>query len=124
MKKHLWGITALLLSAVMFIFGAAVQSREESGTAGIAYAQGNTGEQDAESPFKQVYRQVSPSVVGIEVSSPSVIFGGRISTQMAFAGSGVVIGENGYVLTNEHVVSGAEESALSDNTVPVYFPEF
>ena len=79
MKKHLWGITALLLSAVMFIFGAAVQSREESGTAGIAYAQGNTGEQDAESPFKQVYRQVSPSVVGIEVSSPSVIFGGRIN---------------------------------------------
>ena len=60
-----------------------------------------------ESPFKAVYEQVSASVVGIEVSTQMQIVNGRIENNTAFVGSGVVISDDGYVLTNHHVIEGA-----------------
>ena len=61
-----------------------------------------------DSPFKAVYEQVSPSVVGIEITLKTDVFQGRILTTTSFVGSGVVIDEAGYVLTNYHVVEGAD----------------
>ena len=63
--------------------------------------------EELESPFKAVYEQVSASVVGIEVSTQMQIVNGRIENNTAFVGSGVVISDDGYVLTNHHVIEGA-----------------
>src|SRR5699024_687049 len=63
--------------------------------------------EELESPFKAVYEQVSASVVGIEVSTQMQIVNGRIENNTAFVGSGVVIRDDGYVLTNHHVIEGA-----------------
>ena len=72
----------------------------------------NAGGRRLSSPFKTVYESVSPAVVGIKVTTSSRVVGGRIMTSTSFAGSGVVISADGVVLTNYHVIDGAQ--GLSD----------
>lgn len=61
-----------------------------------------------ESPFKAAYEKASKSVVGVEISTGTTVSNGRISTNTSFVGSGVVISEDAYVLTNNHVIESAE----------------
>lgn len=75
---------------------------------GIAFAADTATADMLQSPFKALYEQVNPSVVGIQVTSGMSIRGGRITAATEHAGSGVVISEDGYVVTNQHVVEGAE----------------
>ncbi len=50
-----------------------------------------------------------PSVVSIAVEQTTVNpFSGRSTTQVVGNGSGVIIRENGYILTNDHVIAGAD----------------
>ncbi|MBN2248431.1 MAG: trypsin-like peptidase domain-containing protein [Coriobacteriia bacterium] len=50
-----------------------------------------------------------PSVVSIAVEQTGVNpFTGRTETQVVGNGSGVIIRENGYILTNDHVIAGAD----------------
>jgi S1-C subfamily serine protease len=49
-------------------------------------------------PVREVYTQDGPGVVSVEVTAGDSIGGG----------SGFVLDENGYILTNQHVVDGAE----------------
>src|ERR1051325_11348350 len=71
--------------------------------------------------------QVMPSIVNIatksvvQVSDPFEqlqrrAFGIRPFDEYYAAGSGVVIDENGYLLTNDHVVRGANEIAIKFGT--------
>lgn len=63
--------------------------------------------------------KILPSIVGIKVeytvnNSMLSIFGGPTSTATATAsGSGIIISEDGYILTNNHVISTADSD--SDN---------
>lgn len=63
-----------------------------------------------------VAERVSPSVVSILTESTASL-GLRAYTQQS-AGTGVIISENGYILTNRHVVNGANkvQVVLSDGT--------
>ena len=61
-----------------------------------------------ESPFKAAYDKASQSVVGIKISAGTSIANGRISSQTAFVGSGVVVSDDSYVVTNNHVIESAE----------------
>lgn len=73
-----------------------------------------------------VASKVLPSVVGIEVQyTVNSIFGGQgISTG---SGSGIIISSDGYILTNNHVVSNTDSSSTSSfyqvseaNSIKVY----
>lgn len=107
-KINWMGIAAVVITVCMA--GSAmvlVESGELEKVQGIAFAENTATAEQLTSPFKAVYEKISPSVVGIKVASGNTSFGGRIVTTTSYAGSGVVISEDGYVLTNYHVVEGA-----------------
>ena len=102
-----WSLAALGLGLAVVIWisanvpGSGARPR-------IAYAENTTASDALASPFKAVYEAVQPAVVGIEVTTTTRVMNGRIMTATSFAGSGVVISEDGVVLTNYHVIDGAE----------------
>lgn len=64
-----------------------------------------------------VFNKVAPAVVIVSTKSlQSTVFGG--SQEVEGIGSGFIINEEGYILTNYHVIQGANEVTvtLSDNT--------
>jgi putative serine protease PepD len=68
--------------------------------------------------INQIYRQDSPGVVDIQVVSQTTTALG--TQQSAGEGSGVVFDKNGNILTDEHVVSGANQPGGS---VTVHFQD-
>ena len=67
-----------------------------------------TGEQNINKlTTTEIAKKASETVVEINVTSTEESFFGQY--QVAGAGSGVVITNDGYILTNEHVVEGAED---------------
>jgi serine protease Do len=90
---------------------------------GIAFAEDTAAAEDLTSPFKAVYAAVSPSVVGIQVITAQSVQAGRIVSASSYAGSGVVISEDGYVLTNQHVVQGAQGVYVvaDEKTIPAAY---
>ena len=57
-----------------------------------------------------VASKVLPSVVGINVEFPVNSIFGRGSSTASAAGSGIIISEDGYILTNNHIVSSSTSS--------------
>ena len=59
--------------------------------------------------------KILPSIVGIEieynVTSMFSIFGGNQTSTATATGSGIIISDDGYILTNNHVVSSSEAEA-------------
>jgi serine protease Do len=67
-------------------------------------------------PVVQVVREARPAVVFIQSNVPGErrdIFGRARKVQSVTSGSGVVIFEDGYIVTNNHVVKGATEIRVS-----------
>lgn len=102
-----WVLAALGLALAVVIWATA-GTPDARQRPKIAYAEGGTTADALESPFKVVYETVQPAVVGIETTTASRVMNGRIVTTTNFAGSGVVISQDGLVLTNYHVIEGAE----------------
>lgn len=106
-SRYLWlGIVGLALAVVVWITASVPGGRAQPRA--FAYAESKTQADNLSSPFKTVYEAVSPAVVGIKVTTSSRVVGGRIMTATRFAGSGVVISTDGVVLTNYHVIDGAQ----------------
>lgn len=65
-----------------------------------------------------VVSRVAPSVVSVITTLQSPAYYGSSSTQQEGAGTGIIIGKNGYILTNKHVVNGAStvSAILADGT--------
>lgn len=88
-----------------------------------AQAASSSGDLSRESVIVEAARKVSPAVVSIGIRekgyirefnpfsddffSPFVIY--PYTRKLPFLGSGVIINSNGYILTNYHVVEGAQE---------------
>ena len=62
--------------------------------------------------------KILPSIVGIEVSFTATSnsffgFGQPVTSTATATGSGIIISEDGYIVTNNHVVSGSSSSSYS-----------
>ena len=64
-----------------------------------------------EGSIADVADKVSKSVVSIVTSTKTTNFFGQSSSASA-AGTGIIVSEDGYILTNKHVVSGASKVAV------------
>jgi S1-C subfamily serine protease len=72
----------------------------------VDYAESATG---APTDFRAAAKKVIPSVVSVDqYRRVQDFFGGDMGVQEAGTGSGVVIAANGTIVTNNHVVAGAE----------------
>ncbi|MDR0896930.1 MAG: trypsin-like peptidase domain-containing protein [Oscillospiraceae bacterium] len=107
-RKNWAGVLALALTGLMCVGTYAARLAAGAPRQGIAFAEDTAAAEDLSSPFKGVYAAVSPSVVGIQVTTAQSVQAGRIVSATSYAGSGVVISEDGYILTNQHVVAGAQ----------------
>ena len=106
-SRYLWlGLVGLALAVIVWITASVPGGRTQPRA--FAYAEGGTQADGLSSPFKSVYEAVSPAVVGVKVTTSSRVLNGRIVTATSFAGSGVVSSSDGVVLTNYHVVDGAQ----------------
>ncbi|NIJ13969.1 S1-C subfamily serine protease [Saccharomonospora amisosensis] len=93
----LLGVVALLVGAAGGLVGWAVASAGDSLTGELNVAEAQAGKERPAGSVAGVAGRVAPAVVSIEVESG----------QTGGVGSGVVIDKQGYVLTNNHVVSAA-----------------
>ncbi|PID32787.1 hypothetical protein CR956_00620 [Candidatus Saccharibacteria bacterium] len=80
---------------------------------------GNILDSSDEATVSSVYEKVSPSVVSIVTKTKTNSFYYGAST-MEGAGTGIIVGADGYVLTNKHVVDGANAIAVVMNSGDVY----
>jgi serine protease Do len=106
MKKHVISLVSLVtLSCLVLIVILA-------GCTGTA---GETTPDTSQFSFSDTVDKVMPSVVFIFVEMEEDIFGRVVSA----SGSGVILSSDGYILTNRHVVKGANriEVTLQDRSV-------
>ncbi|MHB8757233.1 MAG: S1C family serine protease [Bacillota bacterium] len=74
-----------------------------------------------DSPVVQIAQQVGPAVVGITNKAQMTDWFHRPVMANQGAGSGVIFDSRGYIVTNDHVVAGADEIwvSLTENQPPV-----
>jgi putative serine protease PepD len=94
-----WALTGALVvvGAGGGLIGAAIAPASSAGSSPAGTAAGDTASTQAACQVTQVAGKVLPSVVTISATGPSG----------SGTGSGEVISSSGYILTNNHVISGA-----------------
>lgn len=68
----------------------------------------------------EISKKVGPAVVGITSTINNVISFFNTSTTSEGTGSGIIISEDGYVVTNNHVIDGASSVKITLNTGSEY----
>lgn len=123
-KKKIVGVAAIALSVALAGFvgisalgGIVVPPATASAESFKSLTQLASTASDLESPFKTVYEEVSPSIVGIKLTTQLSTYRGRISVNTAYVGSGVIISDDGYVVTNYHVITAGGNQVAQEITV-------
>ena len=80
---------------------------------------GNSASFIKEGTISDIAGKVSPSVVSITTETRTMSWFGQESTSTA-AGTGVIVSKDGYILTNKHVVSGANKISVVMNDGTIY----
>lgn len=118
-------------------FGTLTASMKNTANASITGSNGadvtpvsgltKTSVQAKEYSVVDIVKMVGPSIVGIRVttSSPQNSLFGTGLSQSPVEGSGIIISKDGYILTNYHVVEGADvrNSAGSNSTLEVFLSD-
>jgi S1-C subfamily serine protease len=118
-KAKRFGIAAVIVAALVG-FGAAMLLTRQQPASREAWARPPAGT-EAPASFAPVARAVIPAVVNVDttayrrVTSIWDLFEGKPYSVIPEKGraSGFVVRSEGYVLTNEHVISGAEEITVT-----------
>lgn len=104
----LLGVTALLVGAVGGVVGWFLSDRGDALTGEVTVSEAQAGKERSAGSVANIADRVAPAVVSIEVQSG----------ESGSVGSGVVIDEQGYVVTNNHVVEmAAKENQAEITTV-------
>ncbi|MDP9439044.1 MAG: S1C family serine protease, partial [Actinomycetota bacterium] len=112
-KRKKIGASAAAFLAVLLIGGCGSErgeaQTEEAPGEGVASAQGGetSGPAPADWPVDEIAAKVEPSVVQVNVRAIQETPMGPQEGEGL--GSGVIYREDGYIITNNHVVEGAEE---------------
>ena len=104
--------------------GRGAATRSGAGIALLEAPPVSTGQQPVAGSFSAAARQASPAVVSINTSKAvrhprsndpwfQFFFGDQGTQAQAGLGSGVIVSPDGYILTNNHVVEGADEIEVS-----------
>jgi len=105
-RTFLTAVTAALLAAALASGGTAWALRDDDGGAtassDVTQVQGVSANSDGSADWQAVAATVSPSVVAINVQV----------AQGEAAGSGVILDAEGHILTNNHVVDGAQQVSV------------
>ena len=111
-------IIALILGAVGLCFGFAAYNKGSQPITWLTNSHDGNSANFQEGSIAEIAEKVSPSVVSIVTSIESTDWFGQ-SVESAAAGTGIIVTSDGYILTNKHVVSGAESISvvLDDGTV-------
>lgn len=123
-RKRFWRFGAVVLVAValgatsMWVYlkqPTLVQPNQSTGRT-TPKDDGNLVTTDEESVVANVAEKVSPAVVSITTNTTVSSFFGTSSQEAA--GSGIIVTADGYILTNKHVISGADsiQVVTSDGT--------
>lgn len=99
-------------------------SKNSQTTSNASVEQGRQAVQEQSTLISSIAKNVGPSVVSIDVTSQGAVsngfFGGSRQVEQQSAGTGFIISDSGYVLTNRHVLpQGATKVSItmSDGTV-------
>jgi putative serine protease PepD len=109
----------LVAAAAAWAFGmmpggrAAVSSVAQTATQGVAQKISIVPNAQNVDVATAVAKKVVPSVVSVTIQQAVTDFGGNQSFQKVGTGSGVIIRSDGYILTNNHVVEGAQKVVVT-----------
>lgn len=115
---HLGILTISCVTAICSVFALAFSIYNYQHSSHVIYSgtDGNSAN-FTEGSIAEVASKVSPSVVSILTETRTMSWFGQSSTSSA-AGTGMIISEDGYILTNKHVVEDADdvEIVMDDGT--------
>ena len=112
-KRCVSGVAGVLIVATVLLGGCSNGLAGESESNGIPSAVANKDVSDARNtPVVRAAKAVGPAVVGITNKAVARDWFNN-PVQVEGAGSGVIFRKDGYIVTNNHVVSGAKEIIVS-----------
>jgi serine protease Do len=124
-RRRRWWIGGLIAAAVILCLGAgfggaqlfsSLMENTETAKRQTVENDGNKVITNEEESIAGVVEKVSPSIVSIVTTSQGMSPYG--ATEEQGAGTGIIVGKDGYVMTNKHVVAGASTVGvvLTDGT--------
>lgn len=120
-KQQKWipfvAILGLILGIAGLIFGLAAYRRTATPLTLLGTGTDGNSANFVEGSIAEIADRVSESVVSIITSTTTTNMFGQ-DYESAAAGTGIIATENGYIITNKHVISGANEISvvLDDGT--------
>lgn len=109
------GAAAIGAAALLFVLPVRSDSSPEPGSPTVTTSTVSVDIADMEATWVEaVAQKATPSVVYIaneqQYRNP---FSGSVTTDVASTGSGIIIRENGYIITNYHVIEGASNLVVT-----------
>ena len=116
-KKTAKWVTAVAGGVIVAFLGGSIGSyatyrilKDDKIVSSVSYAAPEfSSSDDGSLTISEAFEKVKPAVVTISTKSIQEIMGGLYSQEVQGLGSGFIINEDGYILTNYHVISGSTD---------------